>query len=147
MTTILADFRVGLMCSDSSVSNGDRVWVGRKVFRWRGALLAFAGEVNEATEFLDWWKAGRPTKHPRFRASSAMVMSSEGLWLFSGSCVPEFVHSGIEAIGSGGKAAMCAYEALGFFDPPTAVAIVCKHDAGSRKPVRSYRLHPKELHA
>ena len=48
--------------------------------------------------------------------------------------------SGIEAIGSGGKAAICAYEALALTDPVHAVRIVCKHDAGSRAPVRVYRL-------
>ena len=53
---------------------------------------------------------------------------------------PTRLASGREAIGTGGKAAMCAYEALWFTDPRRAVSIVCKHDAASRTPVRVYRL-------
>lgn len=33
MTSILADARLGVMVSDSSISDGDRVWLGRKTYR------------------------------------------------------------------------------------------------------------------
>lgn len=138
MTTIVADLRLGVMLSDSSVSDDDRVWSGRKVFRWRGKLVGFAGDVDEGKLFLDWLKKGG--KAPRFAHSDALVLSADGLHHYCKSAVPLRVERGIEAIGSGAKAAMCAYEALAFTDPVRAVRIVCKHDSGSRAPVRVYKL-------
>lgn len=142
MTTILADFKLGVMISDSSISDGDRVWIGRKVFRYRDSIIGFAGDVNQAEQFLAWWKAGMTGKPPKFDQSQALVMSPTGLFSFNISTVSEKVSRGIEAIGSGAKAAMCAYEALAWTDPVRAVRIVCRHDAGSRAPVRVYRLQP-----
>ncbi len=140
MTSILADARLGLMVSDSSVSDGDRVWLGRKVYRSKGCLIGFAGDVNEAEEFLSWWKKGATDKPPKFTGSQCLILSASGLVSYNVSTTPERITRGIEAIGSGAKAAMCAYEALNFEDPQRAIAIVCKHDAGSRAPVRTYRL-------
>jgi len=138
MTTILANLSLGLMVSDSSISDGDRVWIGRKVWRSKGALIGFAGDVNEAGEFMQWWRLGG--KPPKFVNSQALVMSADGLFSYNVSMTPERVKTGIEAIGSGAKAVMCAYEALEWADPVRAVSIVCNHDSGSRKPVRTYRL-------
>jgi hypothetical protein len=137
MTTLIADFRLGVMISDSAVSDEDRVWSGRKVFRYRGALYGFAGDTDEAVEFMAWIKGG---KHPKFTHSDCLVLSDAGLTHYNRSTVAQSVASGIEAIGSGAKAAICAYEALGFTDPVQAVKITCKHDSGSRTPVRIYRL-------
>lgn len=138
MTTILADLRLGVMISDSSVSDDDRVWSGRKVRRWRDSLIGFAGDVDEGILFLAWIKKGG--KPPKFANSDCLVLSNEGLFHYCRSSVPMKVERGIEAIGTGAKAAMCAYEALAFTDPVRAVKIVCKHDSGSRTPVRTYRL-------
>lgn len=138
MTTLLADFRLGVMVSDSSVSDDNRVWSERKVRRWRGKLVGFAGDVDEATMFFEWIRRGG--KLPKFAHSDALVLSDEGLFHYCKSTVPLKVERGIEAIGTGAKAAMCAYEALAFTDPVRAVKIVCRHDSGSRTPVRTYRL-------
>lgn len=142
MTTILADFRLGVMVADSSISDGDRVWSGLKVYRHKGAILGFAGDVDESLEFLKWWKGGCKARHPKFSHSCALVLAESGLTQYAYSLTPMPVKGGIEAIGSGGKAAICTYEALGFFDPVAAVKLVCKHDAGSRAPVRVYKLKP-----
>lgn len=143
MTTILVDANLGLMVSDSSISNDDRVWIGRKVFRYRGALLGFAGDCLEAEQFMQWWRDGCTKKPPHFKNSEALVLQASGVTHYLESCIPSPIKCGIEAIGSGSKAAICAYEALGHIDPRHAVAIVCKHDAGSRTPVRTYKLHLK----
>lgn len=138
MTTILADIRLGVMIADSSVSDDDRVWSNRKVRRWGSSLVGFAGDVDEGVLFLEWLKKGG--KPPKFSHSDCLILSNEGLIHYCKSIVPLKVERGIEAIGSGAKAAMCAYEALAFTDPVQAVRIVCKHDSGSRAPVRTYRL-------
>jgi len=140
MTTILADYRLGVMVSDSGISDDDRVWLGKKVHRVKGVLLGFAGDYEEGLNFLTWWKAGKADKFPKFGDSTALILDSGGLTLYEHSENGRRVTSGIEAIGTGGKAAICAYEALGFTDPVQAVKIVCKHDAGSRSPVRTYKL-------
>ena len=128
------------MVSDSSISDGDRIWIGRKVYRWRGHLIGFSGDVAEAEEFLPWFKSGMVDKPPRFGSSQALILSAAGLYACSGGTTLEQIKSGREAIGTGGKAAMCVYEALKWENPQRAVAIVCKHDAASRPPVRTYRL-------
>ncbi len=140
MTTVLADFGLGLMAADSCVSDGDRAWAAQKIFRHKGHILGFAGEENQWIPFLAWWKGGCEGKEPKFSDSSALVMSIDGLVAFNNACVAVPMKSGIAAIGSGGKGAMCAYEALGHKDPSKAVAIACKYDLASRKPVRTYRL-------
>lgn len=138
MTTILADYRLGVMVSDSNASDEDRVWSERKVYRWRGSLIGFAGEVSKEVEFLKWFKKGG--KAPNLSGVFALVLSGDGLFFYEGNTTAQKIERGIEAIGSGAKAAMCAYEALAFTDPVLAVRIVCKHDSGSRPPVRTYRL-------
>jgi ATP-dependent protease HslVU (ClpYQ) peptidase subunit len=140
VTTILADANRGVMVADSSISDGDRVWIGRKVWRIKGALIGFAGDCNEAELFLTWWRSGCADKPPKFTQSQALILSASGLSVFNVSTVAENVRKGVEAIGSGAKAAICVYEAIGYADPAAAVRLVCKHDAGSRPPVRTYRL-------
>jgi len=138
VTTILSDAHLGVMVADSSVSDGDRVWSERKVFRIKGALIGLAGEDGDCGRFLQWVKDGLPGK-PRFGETAALILTPGQLLFFDGNYVePVKVKSGREAIGSGGKSAMCAYEALGWTDPRRAVRIVCRHDAASRAPVRVY---------
>jgi hypothetical protein len=140
MTTILADARLGVIVSDSNAQDDDRTWSERKVFRYKGALYGFAGHTNERVEFMEWIKGDGAA--PTFSYSSCLMLSDAGLFLYLNNTMPQRVDRGIEAIGTGAKAAMCAYEALEFTDPARAVKIVCKHDSGSRAPVRVYRLKP-----
>jgi hypothetical protein len=107
------------------------------VFRYKGALYGFSGDTDEAVQFMAWIKGG---KLPHFSHSDCLVLSDAGLVHYNHGTVAQSVARGIEAIGTGAKAAMCAYEALQFTDPVRAVKIVCKHDSGSRAPVRVYRL-------
>lgn len=129
------------MVSDSSATDDDRVWSERKVFRHKGALYGFAGSVDERMAFMEWLKGDG--KVPDFSNSYCLMLSESGLVLYDKTTMPQKVTRGIEAIGSGAKAAMCAYDALGHADPVLAVRIVCRHDSGSRGPVRVYRLGAK----
>lgn len=140
MTTILADFKAGLMVADSHTSDGERCGRMRKVWRVRRKILiGCAGLVSEMEAFVDWYRGGMQER-PRFPSVSALVMTPGGLLQYVGSDLPIHVQGGIEAVGTGAMAAMATYEALGFRDPKKAVRIVCKHDAGSRGPVRVYHL-------
>lgn len=140
MTTIIADAKLGLMVSDSNVTDDDRQWSGRKVWRIKGALVATAGDAEEGRKFLAWYRAGGTGK-TGWKGMYALILTPGKLLYVGDECtLPETIRSGREAIGTGAKAAMCAYEALGWQDPKRAVQIVCRHDAGSRTPVRVYRL-------
>lgn len=138
MTTILADTKLGVMVSDSNVSDEDRAWSRRKVFRIGGALVGVAGPNEDWLPLLDWLRKSPEDDPPKFGKASLMILDSHGLRVYEASPFPE--RSQREAIGSGGKVAMAVYEALGWQDPAKAVRITCKHDAGSRSPVRLYRL-------
>lgn len=143
MTTILADSRLGVMVADSSVTDGDRIWHGdRKVFRVHNQLLGFAGDYEEGILFVEWFKSGcPPMAKPKLRETDTLVLAAHGLYLYPyASLDPRRIVSGVQAIGSGGKAAMCAYEAMGYSNPRRAVQIVCKHDAESRSPARVYKI-------
>jgi hypothetical protein len=140
MTTILADVKHGVMVADSSVTDDDRVWVGKKVFRVKGSLIGVAGLEAEITTFIKWFRGGMVGKVD-FNKSSALILNSHGLFFYDHNyTTPQRIAIGREAVGSGAKSVMCAYEALNFQDPRRAVRIVCKHDANSRTPVRQYKL-------
>lgn len=142
MTTILADARLGVMVADSNMTDGDRQWRVKKVHRIHGALIGLAGETLKGGYFLDWYRDGM--KAPPdfdFTDCAALVLDAYGLWMFDENCSTiTRVPDGREAIGTGSTAAICAHEALGFANPKRAVQIVCRHDNGSRPPVRTYRL-------
>jgi ATP-dependent protease HslVU (ClpYQ) peptidase subunit len=142
VTTVLADARSGVMVSDSCVTGGDRVWNGVKVFRVRGHLLGFAGDIAPRTRFLEWWKAGAMEKDaPTFKGGQALILTPGGkLVFYEGDDLPVDIPGGREAIGTGGKVAIAAYDALGWTDPKKAVAVACRHDSASRLPVRVYKL-------
>ncbi len=143
MTTILADARLGLMVSDSNLVAGDRKWSGPKVIRIRGDLVGYAGASQTYMKAIaclrrreeltaDIWGADEDT--------DLLVLTPRGLFHYAGGPTAERVTSGRESIGTGGPAAMAAYEALGWQDPRRAVGLACKYDANSARPVRVYRL-------
>lgn len=140
MTTILADAKAGLMVADSMVSDGEKAGRIKKVYRIGRDLIGFAGNVDEAMQFLAWYRAQMNGPTPKMPNLSVLALTREGLFEFVSSPVPMPVDSGIEAIGTGAVAALSAYEALGWRNPRRAVQIVCRHDARSRGPVRVYKL-------
>ena len=141
MTTIIADLLLGVMVSDSYATDGDRAWSSvRKVWRYKGCLIGFSGDTDEAEAFKTWFKAGYPDKWPRFSHSCALVLSRTGLLHFNYGLIPQKVPSGIEAIGTGGKVALAVHDALERKNIKRAVAMACKYSDGSGGRVRLYQL-------
>lgn len=142
MTCILADASMGIMCADSNMTDSDRVWRERKVYRLRGALVGTAGDVIAGEAFRHWWsKDWQSPPDFDFSESSALVLDDSGLYVFDASTLGlRKVDSGREAIGSGGKVAIAVYDALGWKEPAKSVRIACRYDAGCRTPVRTYKL-------
>lgn len=140
MTTVLGDARLGIMVSDSQWSDGVQKGHTRKVHRIGKQLIGCAGNMDETTLFLAWCRAGCEGKAPKTPNFSAIVLNAKGLFHCYANDILMPIENGWHAIGTGAVAAMVAHEALGFANPRLAVSIVCKHDAGSRGPVRVYRL-------
>lgn len=140
MTTVLADWHAGVMVSDSQVSDEDRKWCHRKVFRIRGSLVGVSGLWVQADQFLKWFKGGCVDKPPKLDQFSGLVMSADGLLHYQYGHLPIPVPCGREAIGTGAKAAMVGYQLMGWKDARRVVRVVCEHDSSSRAPVRVYRL-------
>jgi hypothetical protein len=141
VTTVLADAHLGVMVADSFASDGDRSWGSvKKVWRVKQHLIGFAGHYGEFEPFIQWFKDGCDDKQrPKFSNSSALILGPDGLRTCQASAL--LMQAGRhESIGTGAKAALAAYEALGFTDPKRAVQIACRYDAGSRPPVRVYHL-------
>ncbi len=140
MTTILADTKLRVMVADSNFSDGDLRGPMRKVWRVRGGMVGLAGNLEMMAPFILWIREGMPEPAPRLREFSALWLSDQGLLWFANSAMPIVVQGRCHAIGTGATAAMAAHEALDFTDARRAVLIACKHDSGSRPPVRQYRL-------
>lgn len=143
MTTVLADTHLGVMVSDSNVSDGDRKWSSRKVFRVRGTLVGCAGSAQVYMKALACLKRGDVLTDEIWGTdedTDLLVLTDHGLFHYAGGATAERVPSGRECIGSGSRAAIAAYEALGWQDPRRAVGLACKYDANSARPVRVYRL-------
>lgn len=140
MTTVLADWHAGIMVSDSQVSDEDRKWSQRKVFRIRGNLVGLSGQWVQCDQFLSWYRRGCVDKPPKLDQFSALVLSVDGLLHYQYGHLPIPVPSGREAIGTGAKSAMVGYQLLGWKDARKVVRVVCEHDIGSRAPVRVYTL-------
>lgn len=145
MTTILADPALGVMVSESNQVSGDRATSVRKVLRIRGALVASAGTVRYCNIVENWLREHEVTdlRPPKVDTdTSVLVLNSQGLWLYDESTPVMQRLKKCEAVGSGAIAALAAYEGLGYRDPVRAVRIACRHDPGSRPPVRLYHLDP-----
>src|SRR5688572_4885484 len=105
------------MVADSLITDEDRVWTGRKVWRVKGVIVGVAGPEECRDGFLNWIRRGMEGKAPA-GTCSALLLGSGGLFFFEpGYSAPLRIERGLESIGTGAKAAMCAYEALGFTNP------------------------------
>lgn len=135
MTTIAADHKAGVMCSDSFWFDGDDCGPIRKVHRVKGCLFGISGGLTEAQAWVAAIKAG---KAPASKAGLTVIrLSREGLAVWD--CTNGWLDTASPfAIGSGGKTARGAMAAGA--SCAQAVRIACQIDATSGGAVRTYRL-------
>lgn len=135
MTTIAADLQSGSMASDSQWSDGAEKGTTRKVYRIKGELIGFAGDIKTITQAVSWFRKGKAGPAPRGDISALILNGRLTTW------APDdgFMDVGSQfAIGTGGAAARAAM--MAGVDVRKAVSIACKIDAQSGGPVRTYRL-------
>jgi ATP-dependent protease HslVU (ClpYQ) peptidase subunit len=141
MTTIAASLTEGTMSSDSQWTDGAEKGTCRKVYRIRGALIGFAGDMKTISQAVEWFRKGKATPSPRGDISALILNGKLTAW------APDdgFMDVGNQfAIGTGAAAARAAMEAMKYakmeVNVAQAVRIACKIDAQSGGPVRTYRV-------
>lgn len=142
MTTITVDAAAGVMCSDSHWTDGTVKGPCRKVWRIKGALVGFAGDVDAIALAKAWMQAGAvegklPMKERlRMRCEAVLLQGSAvRVWTPLDGFTPV---PGRWAIGSGAQAARAALEAGA--SASKAVAIARNIDAQTSGRTRVYRM-------
>jgi hypothetical protein len=139
MTTIAADPRLGLMVTDSRISDGDQAWLVGKVEIIDQTFYACAGDAIWGEKFYEWVRAGRKGRKPKLDVDdfNALALNKNGLFWFDHKLHPMQMKEPF-AIGSGGKTARALM--LVGIDIVRAVEVTCQVDAGSSLPVQKYSL-------
>lgn len=137
MTTIVADARTGEMASDTQWSDDNILGHTRKVWRIRGALYGFAGDLRECLMARDWFRGGSKGAPPRGGDVTALILDGGKIstWTAADGMCPEA--SPFFAVGSGSAAALGAVHAGATVRQ--AVRIASKIDPGTGHDVRVYR--------
>lgn len=135
MTTIAADSKAGVMCSDSFWFDDVACGFTKKVYRIRGELLGGAGSTKQ----LDtWFKAYR--KNGKLAGNDVLILrlSRAGIscWNITDGWHP--IEQRQFAIGTGAAAARGAMAAG--VSCRHAVRLACDIDANTGGPIRTYRL-------
>lgn len=128
------------MAADSRAT-GDFVTAVVKLYKVGKALVGFAGNVEQAHVFIDWY-ADRKQRKPDLNSEqewSALVLGEDGLLCWGPSLRPVQVYDHFYAIGSGAPFAMGAMEAGA--SARKAVEIACRRDPYCGYPVlwKKYR--------
>jgi len=138
MTTIVADFRVNMMVSDSKASYGELSFKTKKIFRCdNGDLVGFSGECTNALKFVRWYMDGADTSSsPEWDDGifDALVMTKNGLFLWDKSLIGMEVDEPFFSIGSGSVYALKAMQ--NGMSAVEAVEATTKIDPASGMPVR-----------
>ena len=77
MTTIAADFRAGIMVSDSRCTAGEQWFPMTKVHRVGAEIIGLAGNVKESQAWLKWYASGKKGAKPKGESYAALVRYAE----------------------------------------------------------------------
>lgn len=137
MTTVAASAKEGVIASDSHWQDGESKGPMRKVWRIRGRLVGFAGQLGEIERVKAWMRAGERGRVSDCSSVTALELAAPGLrcWTLSDGWQPV---PDVYAIGSGGKAARGAL--LAGASAARAVEIARDIDAGTSGRTRVYKL-------
>ena len=136
MTTIAADMKSGVMCSDGTWTDGNEIGPIRKVYRIGDSLVGFAGTLKLRTDILNWLRHGG--KCPPAGDVSLLILTLTKLQVWRQT--DGYVDVGARfAIGTGGTVARAAMMAGASCQQ--AVRIATQIDANSGGRVRTYRLN------
>ena len=137
MTTIVADAHAGIMVSDSQWTDGHVIGSTRKVWRIRGNLVGFAGDIDAIGRTLAWFRGGFDGQPPGGNCL-ALILRRVGIFTWTAEDGELREAAPFFAIGTGGQAARAAM--LAGTDARRAVRIASTIDPGTGGRVRAYRL-------
>lgn len=142
MTTIAVNLKS--MAGDSKVAGSGSIYHCDKVFRIGDSLVGVAGNVQNTTKFLAWFRKECPPDEVAMDLSDdktfeAVVVNADGIFYYADCVEPDKLHEKFFAIGSGAMAAMAAM--LVGKSPAEAVKIAAKLDHNTGGPIKVLELH------
>lgn len=138
MTTIAADFRAGVMVSDSRCTAGEQWFPMTKVHRVGAEIIGLAGNVKESQAWLKWYASGKKGAKPKGESYAALVLRKDGLYEATPDGLEMLIERGFHACGSGGPVAVGVM--LAGLSAEEAVKIACQVDVGSGGEIKVYKL-------
>lgn len=142
MTTIAADFRAGIMVSDSRCGDGSTWYPTTKIYRLNGELLGFAGSVKDINRWMKWHTGGRKGPHPKLESFGGLILRASGLVKADADGAEIPIERGFHACGSGEHAALAAL-LLGH-SAREAVEVACLVDANTGGDICVVHLVPEK---
>lgn len=138
MTTIA--YRDGVLASDSSCWEGDiKTCSVRKIFRVRGALVGFTGNLNHGMRFLDWVRDGaHHDEIPRGNYTGIVVSKSGSVTTYDNGEAAVILRGKYFAFGNGQDVALGAMHAGA--NARRAVMAAIEHSAKTDGPIRILRI-------
>jgi len=124
MTTIVADFRAGVMVSESKVSAGDVWFPATKIVRHKDELIGCAGEAHMEEAWLNWYQGGRKGKAPSDEGLQVLILRKTGLVYVDTNSTEILITRAFHAIGSGAPAALGAMLAGKTAEEAVAIGIL-----------------------
>jgi ATP-dependent protease HslVU (ClpYQ) peptidase subunit len=144
MTTVAVDLDTMEMACDSRCTSGDPDFSTQKIFKSPdGTLIGFAGNVNDALNFVEWYQAGADRSNkPEFTEKgsfSALTLNKEGCSTWDNDCMRIAMCSRFYAIGSGGMAAMTARHLGKSIEECVQIACIIDSQSGGPVIVQEYQ--------
>jgi hypothetical protein len=137
--TVIA-YRDGVLAADSCATDASFQTYTQKLFRRKGVLIGFCGDIEQALVFVDWY-FDRKSRQPDRTSENeweAIVITKEGAEMWGPSLRPVPVIDHFYALGSGAAVAMGAMEAGA--TAKKAAQIACRRDPFCKEPVYTVRI-------
>ena len=140
MTTVVANREC--MAADERVTSGEPLFPTTKIFRIKGSLFGFCGDLHRCHVMLEWLKGKRDRlelfklfhqEDGRYELE-LLELNKSGLSLWNGWGVPIPIHADFYAVGSGGMAAVVSMKKHN--DPIQAVKDAMDFDEATGPPIR-----------
>jgi hypothetical protein len=138
--TVIVATREGMWC-DSKVSAGGLNYPSEKVFRYKGDMIATAGNDTGIEKWLHWFKGDRKkplTDIGTDDSFTVLVLNKEGLFIYDDCSLRNRITRDWHAIGDGAIAAAAALK-MGA-TPHRAVEIACELVDSCGLPVEAHKL-------
>jgi ATP-dependent protease HslVU (ClpYQ) peptidase subunit len=118
-----------MMASDSQANGGYVKYNVKKLYRTSRGIIGCTGSIFECKKFVEWFEKGEDRSHLEDIDNDfiALVLTPDGLYLYSNEGVAIELVDGAHAIGSGQETALAALRSG--MSPVDAIHFAAKGDA------------------